>query len=81
LIVEVDKVGDNVPSGRLSQNLSIQQADSDSFAPAITEEDFMQDLRDPEVVRFEKTVLVNDSEINNKVFAAWAQTFNLAKLQ
>ena len=41
----------------------------------------MQDLRDQEVVRFEKNVLINDTEINPKVFAAWAQPFNQIKLQ
>lgn len=72
------KVGGNLdafPSRGLSMNPSLQQVDSDVQAPYIAEEDFLEDLRDPEVIKYEKSLLIDDVVINPKVFAAWARSF------
>jgi hypothetical protein len=72
------KIGGNLdafPSGGLSLNPSLQQVDSDVQAPPIAEEDFLEDLRDPEVIKYEKSLLIDDVVINPKVFAARARSF------
>ena len=56
-------------------NPSLQQVESDVQAPSIAEEDFLEDLRDPEVIKYEKSLLIDDVVINPKVFAAWARSF------
>ena len=79
MVQEEEKIGDNVPSftaRMLSQNPSIQQADSDLQLEAITEEELIEDLRDAVVEKCEQNMLINDKEINPKFFAAWAQLFN-----
>ena len=77
------KVGGNsdaFQSGGLSLNPSLQLADSDIQAPPITEEDFLDHLRDAEVYKYEKALLIDDVVINPKVFAAWARSFKEIKL-
>ena len=66
---------DAFPSRGLSMNPSLQQVESDVKAPSIAEEDFLEDLRDPEVIKYEKSLLIDDVVINPKVFAAWARSF------
>jgi hypothetical protein len=66
---------DAFPSRGLSMNPSLQQVESDVQAPSIAEEDFLEDLRDPEVIKYEKSLLIDDVVINPKVFAAWARSF------
>ncbi len=69
----------NVPAspatgGGLSLSLSQNQLpDLDLLTSAITEESLIEDLRDPEVVKYEKNLLIDDQQIDFKVFAAWAK--------
>lgn len=71
---------DAFPSRGLSMNPSLQQVESDVQAPSIAEEDFLEDLRDPEVIKYEKSLLIDDVVINPKVFAAWARSFKQINL-